>query len=324
MSTFTQIEVNNCAKGVAYRFVGETEDHICVMIKVFGVHILPGEIDSRRLKAFCQRLSQLKHKNLLDILGLADDDFIKDKFLSLIIPYLPTENINLFLEKLLREPERQAVPVASLKRRWVEEIAVGLKYLHDKGVTHGILHTGNVLIDDQGSVRLTDYGLEWIAEASQPPGGPFHPFGGPLRCMTPEVHDPEAFGLPIIIKPTLACDMYSYGASTCYEIYAYKEPFAELTLLKAYRQILGGVRPTRPVTTNGRGTDDVSDFIWSIMTRFWVQQAKDRPSVHEVVEFFCNREDALIPRNVVMTSTLTSEFYDNQRGNPPVLFQYVV
>ena len=44
------------------------------------------------------------------------------------------------------------------------ETSRGLEYLHGKGVVHGNLHAGNVLIDDSGCVRLSDFGLSKLIE----------------------------------------------------------------------------------------------------------------------------------------------------------------
>ena len=45
------------------------------------------------------------------------------------------------------------------KQKLAAEIACGLDYLHARGVIHGDLKLVNVLIDNDGTARLSDFGL---------------------------------------------------------------------------------------------------------------------------------------------------------------------
>lgn len=42
--------------------------------------------------------------------------------------------------------------------RLLEQAAAGLDYLHDHDIVHGDVNPGNILLDDAGTVRLTDFG----------------------------------------------------------------------------------------------------------------------------------------------------------------------
>ena len=45
------------------------------------------------------------------------------------------------------------------------EVLEGLRALHERGVVHGAVKPSNVLVDDEGRLRVADYGLAGIASA---------------------------------------------------------------------------------------------------------------------------------------------------------------
>ena len=83
----------------------------------------------------------------------------------------------------------------------------------------------NVLIDDQDGVRLTDFGMALIAEATAYNYASVHG-GGAVRWTAPEVINPGEFGL-LTSRPTYASDVYSF-ACVCIEV---SHPFGMATLL---------------------------------------------------------------------------------------------
>ena len=89
--------------------------------------------------------------------------------------------------------------------------ALGLEYLHKVGIVHGDLHARNILIDENGQARLTDFGLSLLADAT-PHGsyGSVHG-GGVFLYRSPELHDPERFGLGSSMRPTTLSDIFAFG-----------------------------------------------------------------------------------------------------------------
>ena len=90
-----------------------------------------------------------------------------------------------------------------------------MEYLHVVGIVHGDLHAGNILIDDQGHVQLSDFGLSLIAEATAYQYGSSHG-GGAVYWTAPELIDCEEFGLENS-RPTFQSDVFSF-AFTCIEV----------------------------------------------------------------------------------------------------------
>jgi len=72
----------------------------------------------------------------------------------------------------------------------------------------------NILIDDDCHVRLADFGLSVISDMT---GENFTSAGGgSSRWMSPELHDPELFGLARFQR-TKASDIYAF-ACLCTEV----------------------------------------------------------------------------------------------------------
>eukprot|EP00438_Fugacium_kawagutii_P033127 Skav217299 [mRNA] locus=scaffold1466:193351:214474:+ [translate_table: standard] len=73
-------------------------------------------------------------------------------------------------------------------RFFVAEVSLGLEYLHDKGICHRDLKPENVLLDIDGHVRLTDFGLAKMGLRQNLTS---------TMCGTPEYLPPEAGGLGV-------------------------------------------------------------------------------------------------------------------------------
>lgn len=99
-------------------------------------------------------------------------------------------------------------------RTLLVEILEQYAYLHGKGITHGDVHPGNILLDRTGSVRLIDFGLarvEAMPQSSYPPAR-----GGVLEYYDPAL----AHAFLDQSRPPLSSassEQYSLGA-LCYRL----------------------------------------------------------------------------------------------------------
>ncbi|THH31371.1 hypothetical protein EUX98_g2806 [Antrodiella citrinella] len=166
--------------------------------------------------------------------------------------------------------------------KWVYEIICGLEYLHGKGLVHGDLHGGNVLIDEAECVRLADFGLSLTIEAIGFSYGSSHG-GGAVFFTAPELIDSEEFGLGTR-RPTYSSDIYAF-ACTCIELYSGKLPFRDIkpdadgqwVSIRVCRE----ERPTRPSLLDG-GT--ISDQMWALTQWCWTHDPSLRPSASRVAD----------------------------------------
>ena len=84
---------------------------------------------------------------------------------------------------------------------YVAELTLALEYLHEQGVVYRDVKPENILIDAEGHIRLTDFGLSkaGLLEA----GGRTESFCGTTEYLAPEVITEKSYGYSV--------DWYSMG-----------------------------------------------------------------------------------------------------------------
>lgn len=90
---------------------------------------------------------------------------------------------------------------------WIEQMALALRYMHDKGILHCDFKPSNVLLDDELRVRIADFGQALRREDQ-------HRAYGTLGFMAPEQAGlgSERPGS----QPGVAWDVYGWGATAYY------------------------------------------------------------------------------------------------------------
>jgi serine/threonine protein kinase/tetratricopeptide (TPR) repeat protein len=143
--------------------------------------------DPRQMEHFweeAQFLANLEHENIVQIFGIEKDR-------GWIIMELMRGSLD---TKLAQGPLAHDL-VRSVLRQTLE----GLKHLHEKGKLHGAVKPANLLINDQGRVKLSD-------SAGIAAGGVVRkPIGGSFKYMAPELAN-AALG-----DVTPAVDLYGVG-----------------------------------------------------------------------------------------------------------------
>lgn len=114
--------------------------------------------------------------------------------------------------------------------RLVAQIAAALDAAHEAGVIHCDVKPANVIVDQQGSAKLTDFG---IARAARGPRE--HELIGTARYIAPERIEGKA--------PTERSDVYSLGL-VAYELLAGRPPNAEMETEDLLRVRLDGRAPS--------------------------------------------------------------------------------
>ena len=137
----------------------------------------------------------------------------------------------------------------------------------------------NILIDRNGCACLADFGLLTIvSDPGYFTASSVAPTGGTTRWMSPELLDPEHFGLDHSC-PTKESDYYALGM-VIYEVLSGQIPFALSREHTIARKVVNGERPGRP---EGAIRVWFTDNLWETLNMCWATQARNRLSVGEVL-----------------------------------------
>jgi hypothetical protein len=154
--------------------------------------------------------------------------------------YIEGRGLDRVLRQLQSGAETAALPEAARTDfcRWVARLGVqaaeGLAYAHQRGVIHRDVKPSNLLLDDQGTLWITDFGLaRRLDDPTLTQGGAL--LGTP-RYMSPE--QAEAWRRPVDWRT----DLYSLGA-TLYELLTRRPAVDGRTPQEVVTQILGREPP---------------------------------------------------------------------------------
>jgi len=245
--------------GFADTFMG-SHDGKPVALKVLRIPLTDGLHREIGRKVLIWK--ELAHPHVLPFMGVAN---IFTPLLSLVSPWVPNGNILNFLEK---NADADKVTLLS-------QCTQGLLYLHNynPNLIHGDIKGANILIDVDGTARLTGFGFTSISESRT--------FGATLisqldrsstRWMAPELFDPGS-------QRSRASDCYAFGM-TVLEVFTGQPPFHfdgyahDIAVITAVSQ---GTRPGRPGAEYG-----MDDNLWTMITMCWADDADARPSMKSI------------------------------------------
>ncbi|KIJ09637.1 hypothetical protein PAXINDRAFT_17270 [Paxillus involutus ATCC 200175] len=210
--------------------------------------------------------ARLQDKNVVELLGVV---FGFGVLPSIVCPWFSNGSLSSYL------PKHEAMDL-SVRQGLLLNIASGLRYLHSRGVVHGDLHSGNVLVDEKGRACLTDFGLSMIIQDF--PGTSYLKSGvcGAIRYADPElvrqVHVDRK-----VVHPTNPSDVYSFGGLMLYVLTG-QQPYEGITEFVLCTTILRGDRPLLPVDDGG-----ISSQHKSLIQRCWSLEETTRPSAEAIV-----------------------------------------
>ncbi|KAF8507465.1 kinase-like domain-containing protein, partial [Hysterangium stoloniferum] len=187
----------------------------------------------------------MPHENILPLLGVAR----LNNSVALISPWKSQGNLSMFLEQ---NPSANKIELLASTARG------GLTYLHSRSppVIHGDMKGANILVSDEGSAVLADFGLSRISHEATT--SVLRGAGSP-RWMAPElVISGDIQSGPL---RTVKSDVYGFG-HVLLEVLTNQKPFANIREdLHVLVELIKGRRPQRP--TGGVAAVWLNDDAWS-------------------------------------------------------------
>lgn len=177
-------------------------------------------------------LRELSHPNIVQYLGCSNTP----EHLNIFLEYVPGGSVQTMLNSYgaLREP---------LIRSFCRQIVTGLAYLHGRDIVHRDIKGANILVDNKGGIKISDFGISKKMDGISTLKGPMNSknrpsLQGSVFWMAPEVVKQT--------KYTRKSDIWSLGCLVV-EMMTGLHPYPDLSQLQAIFRIGGGsVTPNIP------------------------------------------------------------------------------
>lgn len=195
------------------------------------------------LKREISLLRELRHPNIVQYLGCSSSA----EHLNIFLEYVPGGSVQTMLNSYGALPE-------PLVRSFVRQILTGLSYLHGMDIIHRDIKGANILVDNKGTIKISDFGISKKLEASNILNGAANnkhrpSLQGSVFWMAPEVVKQTSY--------TRKADIWSLGCLVV-EMMTGSHPFPDCSQLQAIFRIGGGkATPTIPE----HASDDAKMFL---------------------------------------------------------------
>ncbi|KAL5342953.1 kinase-like domain-containing protein [Aspergillus crustosus] len=209
------------------------------------------EFDKRKtsmvdaLKHEIDLLQGLHHPNIVQYLGTTADD----QYLNIFLEYVPGGSIATMLKQYntFQEP---------LIKNFVRQILAGLSYLHSKDIIHRDIKGANILVDNKGGIKISDFGISKRVEASTVLGTRASSGGGHIH--RPSLQGSVYWMAPEVVRQTAhtkKADIWSLGCLVV-EMFIGSHPFPDCSQLQAIFAI--GSNKARPPAPEHASKDAVA------------------------------------------------------------------
>ena len=211
-----------------------------------------------------QIFKRITHPNIIKYLG--SEEIHCNLFIYL--EYLPRGNIKSLINNCPLVDEK-------IIKKYIKGIVNGIYYLHNKGIVHRDIKAENILLDDDGTVKLTDFGCSGqiveLDEVLLNESNLLSSLKGTLLWMAPEVINQEKYGRK--------ADVWSLGC-TLLEILTGRNPWNNLNIENYYQALfkIGRSNEVPEIPTMMNIPNDLRDFLNCCLRRNF----NDRPSIEEL------------------------------------------
>jgi serine/threonine protein kinase len=110
-----------------------------------------------KLEQAIQKLTNLNHQNLIKMIPCSNitDSFNENLEVTLIYEFCNGSSVKALLEKYGEFDEK-------LIKKYTKELLEGIKYLHSQNIVHRNIKSSNILVDGNGTIRISDILIESV------------------------------------------------------------------------------------------------------------------------------------------------------------------
>ncbi|KAB5593188.1 hypothetical protein CTheo_3351 [Ceratobasidium theobromae] len=266
-SQCSQLAISTGGFGDVYR--GRLFDGTRVALKCLRVLIGFNNEGQKQLKRAAHELyvwSRCKHPNVLGLIGVAK---YRDQ-IAMVSPWMDNGHLAWFLSQ---QPQVDRYEICV-------QITDGIAYLHSQGIVYGDMKGANILVSQDNTVKLTDFGSATMKEYTLQFTTTQTMSSMSLRWTAPEIVMGET-------GHTSEGDIYALGmASLCVdtmlEVITGLPPYAEARVEQAVMwKIMSKTLPQRPEELIPSLNDNQADLLWALLTSCWKHDPPARPTAAE-------------------------------------------
>ncbi|KAF9952338.1 ATP binding [Mortierella alpina] len=185
-------------------------------------------------------LKQLHHERIVQYIG----SDIEKGHINIFLEYVPGGSIATLLANYGPFSE-------ILVRSFVKQILEGLDYLHECDIIHRDIKGANILVDNKGCIKISDFGISKKVED--------HLKSINLKSSRPSLQGSTFWMAPEVVKQietTYKADIWSLGCLVV-EMFTGTHPFPQFSQMQALFQIGSNCTPDVPEDIS----DDAKDFL---------------------------------------------------------------
>ena len=244
-----------------------------VAIKVLPSQLAESPEFAARFQQEARIIAKLEHPHILPVFDYGESDGVA----YFVMRYLDAGTLKERMES------RRPLPLEEIDRIFTQ-LAEALSYAHGHGVVHRDLKPANALIDSQGNVFLTDFGIAKLLESASPRLTQTDAIMGTPAYISPE----QAQSRPVDQRS----DIYSLGI-ILYEMATGQVPYvADTPLAVLFKHISDPLPPPSQVKP------DIPPSIEQVILKALSKNAEDR--FDTAAEFIAAWKRAIADKDVVL------------------------
>ncbi len=244
-----------------------------VAIKVLPSQLAESPEFARRFQQEARIIAKLEHPHILPVFDYGESDGVA----YFVMRYLDAGTLKERMES------RRPLPLEEIDRIFTQ-LAEALSYAHGHGVVHRDLKPANALIDSQGNIFLTDFGIAKLLESASPRLTQTDAIMGTPAYISPE----QAQSRPVDQRS----DIYSLGI-ILYEMATGQVPYvADTPLAVLFKHISDPLPPPSQVKP------DIPPSIEQVILQALSKNPEDRFGT--AAEFIAAWKRAIADRDVVL------------------------
>jgi serine/threonine protein kinase len=226
--------------------------------------------------------ARLSHPNIVQVYDAGEGDLDGSEVSYIVMEYLSGGDLKELIDARGRLGDAELARIG-------EEVCSGLAHAHGRGVVHRDIKPHNILLDEKGRAKVSDFGIARALDTTQ--ATRTGAYLGTALYSSPEQLQGH--------KVTPKSDVYSLG-TTLYQAAAGEPPFTGTPIEVASQHVS---KPPPPLKELGKADLDVGEEMEALILACLAKDADDRPSAEEAQKRF----GEVSPTAVVVPETAPAE-----------------